>query len=543
MVAPIWSNRDEYTVARLIEERLASDPDGELFDVNGDKWTAASLIAEADRVANTLAGFGVARGDRVATLTENSSEAVVSLFAANRASAVGVPINTAYKGEYLRHQLADSGSKVLIVDGSLAERAVFVADQIDSLEHVIVVDGDGESTPGTNWHSWSDARTSDATPLGRPTDPTDLDIFIYTGGTTGLSKACAINHNYAVTLAWQIAHMWERTADDVVWTPMPLFHFNAVSVMLTGTLLCGGRGAIYKKFSVSNFWPEINRVGATHASTLGSMVTLLVNDPVKPEAPDSGLPEANTTLRFISGVPMPPAVWEKTVERWGIKPFDGGFGTTEASLWSWLPPGTKNKDNAAGVVNDEFWDIRIFDDEDNELPPNTRGEIVGRPKKANVMFDGYWGRPEATLEMYRNLWFHSGDYGKIDEDGYLYFLDRKADYMRRRGENVSSYELEVVYAKHPAVRDVAVHAVPSEQLEDDIKVSLELREGETVTAEEIFVWSIDMVPYFALPRYVEIRDELPRTPLGKIMKRELREEGVTPTTWDFEKSGITVERR
>jgi crotonobetaine/carnitine-CoA ligase len=145
--------------------------------------------------------------------------------------------------------------------------------------------------------------------------------------------------------------------------------------------------------------------------------------------------------------------------------------------------------------------------------------------------------------MYRNLWFHSGDYGKVDEDGYLYFLDRKADYMRRRGENVSSYELEVVYAKHPAVQDVAVHAVPSEQLEDDIKVTLELREDATATAEEIFVWSVDQVPYFALPRYVEIREELPRTPLGKIMKRELREEGVTPDTWDFEQSGIKVARQ
>ena len=353
-MAPIWRDRDEYSVARLIDERLASDPDREFLDINGESWTAARMFGTADRLANTFAEFGVQRGDRVATLIENSSEAAVALFAANRASAVGVPVNTAYKGEYLRHQLADSGAKVLIVEAALAERAIFVADQIDTLEHVIVVGHDGESTPGTNWHSWTDALAMPDTPLGRPTDPTDLDIFIYTGGTTGLSKACAINHNYAVTLAWQIAHMWERTADDVVWTPMPLFHFNAVSVMLTGTLLCGGRGAIYKKFSVSNFWPEINRVGATHASTLGSMVTLLVNDTMKPEAPDSGRPEANTTLRFISGVPMPPAVWEKSVARWGIKPFDGGFGTTEASLWSWLPPGTQNKDNAAGLVNDEF---------------------------------------------------------------------------------------------------------------------------------------------------------------------------------------------
>jgi carnitine-CoA ligase len=210
---------------------------------------------------------------------------------------------------------------------------------------------------------------------------------------------------------------------------------------------------------------------------------------------------------------------------------------------SWLPPGLENKDNAAGIVNEEYWDIRIFDDDDNEVPPSTRGEIVGRPKKANVMFDGYWGRPEATLALFHNLWFHTGDYGKVDEDGYLYFLDRKADYMRRRGENVSSYELEVVFAKHPAVADVAVHAVPSPQLEDDIKVSLALREGASVTPEELFRWSLDQIPYFALPRYIEIRDDLPRSPLGRVLKRELREQGVTPNTWDAETSGIEVEKR
>jgi carnitine-CoA ligase len=540
---PIWNRRDEWTLPQLIEARLEKDADGDFLDINGEQWTARRMVSAADRLANAFAEFGVERGDRVATLIENSSEAVVLLFAANRSASVCVPINTAYKGEYLRHQLADSAAKVLVVEGSLAERAVAVVDEIETLDHVIVVDGDGESTPGTNWHSWHDAMAMSDSPLGRTVAPTDLDIFIYTGGTTGLSKGCAISHNYAVTLAKQIATMWERSSDDVVWTPLPLFHFNAVTLMLTGTLWTGGRAAIYKKFSVSNFWPEINRTGATHASTLGSMVTLLVNDQVRPAAPDSGEPEANTTLRFISGVPMPPAVREKCIERWGIKPFDGGYGTTEASLMSWLPPGLENKDNAAGIVNEEYWDIRIFDDDDNEVPPSTRGEIVGRPKKANVMFDGYWGRPEATLALFHNLWFHTGDYGKVDEDGYLYFLDRKADYMRRRGENVSSYELEVVFAKHPAVADVAVHAVPSPQLEDDIKVSLALREGASVTPEELFRWSLDQIPYFALPRYIEIRDDLPRSPLGRVLKRELREQGVTPNTWDAETSGIEVEKR
>ena len=240
---------------------------------------------------------------------------------------------------------------------------------------------------------------------------------------------------------------------------------------------------------------------------------------------------------------MPPAVMQKCIDRWGIQPFDGAYGTTEASLMSWLPPGVTNRPNAAGVINDEYWDMRIFDDDDNEVPPETRGEIVGRPKRANVMFDGYWGRPETTVELFRGLWFHTGDFGRMDADGYLYFLDRKADYMRRRGENVSSYELEVVFAKHPAIADVAVHAVPSPLLEDDIKVTAVLRAGESVAPEDLYRWCLDQIPYFALPRYIEIRDDLPRSPLGKVLKRELRDDGVTAATWDAEESGITVERR
>ena len=294
---------------------------------------------------------------------------------------------------------------------------------------------------------------------------------------------------------------------------------------------------------MSNFWPEINRVGATHASTLGSMVTLLANDVMQPGAPDSGQPEANTTLRFMSGVPIPPALVQKCLDRWAIRPFDGGYGTTEASLMSWLPPGIENRPSAAGVVNDESWDIRIFDDDDNEVSTDTRGEIVGRPKRANVMYDGYWGRPDTTLECYRNLWFHTGDYGRIDADGFLYFLDRKADYMRRRGENVSSYEVETTFAQHPAVADVAVYAVPSPVSEDDIMVAVVLRDDEAVTPEDLFRWSLDQIPYFALPRYIEIRADLPRSPLGKILKGALRDEGVTAATWDADESGITYERR
>ncbi len=216
---------------------------------------------------------------------------------------------------------------------------------------------------------------------------------------------------------------------------------------------------------------------------------------------------------------------------------------TEASLISWQPPGTENRPNAAGVVNDEYFDVRIFDDEDHEVPAGTDGEIVIRPKRPHVMFEGYWGRPEETVAASRNFWYHTGDIGRVDEDRYLYFVDRKADYLRRRGENIASFEVERILMGHGALADVAVHAVPSPMTEDDLKITATVKEGASVTEEELFRWCIDRLPYFALPRYIEFRAVLPRSPVGRVLKRDLRAEGVTSATWDVEAAGITYERR
>ena len=210
---------------------------------------------------------------------------------------------------------------------------------------------------------------------------------------------------------------------------------------------------------------------------------------------------------------------------------------------SWQPHGVTNKPNAAGVINDEYFDVRIFDDDDNEESRGTDGEIVLRPKRPHTMFEGYWGRPDATVETSRNWWYHTGDIGRIDDDGYLYFVDRKADYLRRRGENISSFEVERIVVQHPALADVAVHAVPSELTEDDLKLTATVREGESVTEEALFRWCIDELPYFALPRYIELRAELPRSPVGRVLKRELREEARTAAWWDVDASGVTYDKR
>ena len=539
----IWtSDAETWTLRTLLERRLESDPDGEYLDVCGTKLSASDVAKSGNRVANSLIELGVQPGDRVATLIENSAEAVVAWWGAVLAGAISVPVNTAYKGEYLRHQLHDAGAKVLIVESSRADRVAQIADNLDQLSNVILIGKSNLAIPKqvVSWEQTlgADASTPHVTPL-----PADLATFVYTGGTTGPSKGCMLSHNYHAAITAQIGTCWERTAEDVLWTPLPLFHFNAITTAVVGPLLFGGRAAIYRKFSVSAFWSEMNRTGATMTSTLGTMAYLLAHDVDRPEMPRSGRPEANASLRMIGAAPMPVEVDTVIRERFGVTTFSGAYGVTEASLISWQPPGVVNRPNAAGVINDAYFDVRIFDDDDNEVIPNVTGEIAIRPKRPHVMFEGYWGRPDATVSTSRNWWYHTGDIGRIDEDGYLYFVDRKADYLRRRGENISSFEVERILMGHGDLADVAVFAVPSQLTEDDLKVTAILKESSNLTEAELFTWCIDELPYFALPRYIEFRTELPRSPVGRVLKRQLREEPIVPGGFDAESSGITYERR
>lgn len=543
MSADVWRTGSQSTIPELLLRRLESDPDSQYLDVCGDTVTAAEVYDIASRLAGAFVSMGVSKGDRVATLIENSIEAVYAWWGIILAGGIAVPINTAYKGEYLRHQLADSGSRVVVVASEFFDRLEVVAPSVDSLQHVVVIGDSLTPISGTSTSRWSELLTAEANAPSLTTKPSDLGTFIYTGGTTGLSKGCMLSHNYHEALTRQIGICWERTAEDVVWTPLPMFHFNAITTAVLGPLVFGGRSAIYRRFSVSNFWPEMNRVGATITSTLGTMAYLLAHDVDRPEMPRSGAPEANTSLRLLGAAPMPVEVDDIMKNRFGLKTFSAAYGVTEASLISWQPPGGYNKPNAAGVINDEYFDVRIFDDDDNELPRGSRGEIVIRPKRPEVMFAGYWGRPEVTVETSRNWWYHTGDVGIIDEENFLFFVDRKADYLRRRGENIASFEVESIIMGHGQIADVAVHAVPSPLTEDDLKITATLVDGATVTEEELFLWCVEQLPYFALPRYIEFRNELPRSPVGRVLKRELRDEGATPTSWDLEASDVKFEKR
>lgn len=531
--------RAQTTVLAALAQRLVNDPDAPYLDFEGVEFTARGMDAVSNQLARALADLGVQKGDRVASLIENTPEQVITFFAAVKLGAIQVPINTAYKGEFLRHQLADSGSKVVVVQGDHAGRVAEVAGEgTPELAHAIVAGRPDEIIDVVPAHDWDQllANASDAAVPDAGVGPSDLACFIYTAGTTGPSKGCMLPHNYVVALAEQIRRAWRRQPDDVVLTPLPLFHFNAISVAVVGTLLSGGRASIARRFSVSRFWPEVKRTGATIVSMLGSLAILLADAEDHPDQIDN-------SLRLCGAAPMPPDIDRIWNERFGVETFSAAFGLTEASLISTLPAGEVNKLGAAGKPNAVDFEVRLVDDDDEDVPVGEIGEIVCRPTGPNLMFAGYFRRPEDTLRVLRNLWFHTGDLGRLDGDGFLYFVDRKKDYLRRRGENISSFEMERTYHSHPAILDVAVHSVPSEIGEDDVKVTAVLQPGEPLTEEELCAWSVDQVPYFAVPRYIEFRDDLPRNPVGRVLKYQLRDEGVTESTWDREAEGFTFERR
>jgi crotonobetaine/carnitine-CoA ligase len=304
-------------------------------------------------------------------------------------------------------------------------------------------------------------------------------------------------------------------------------------------MMVGAQVAIYPRFSVSNFWPEIERTGANDVGLLAAMMPMLAN------APDNdAMKRCFGQVKGVWGAPFALDTQKIWKERFGaIHTVAGGFGLSECSLPTILPFGTPAKPNSSGRRNTELFDVRIVDDNDVELPPNTPGEIIVRPRQPHVMFEGYWRRPEDTLKVMRNMWFHTGDIGMFDEDDYFFFMDRKKDYLRRRGENISSFEVEAAFRQHEAIDEVAAHAVLSDLGEDELKVTIILKSGITLDPEALCAWSADQMPYYAVPRYIEFRSELPKSPLGRVFKYQLRDEGVTPTTWDREKAGFKLAKR
>ncbi|MGI4983482.1 MAG: AMP-binding protein [Janthinobacterium lividum] len=534
-----WTAGRQGTINEVLRQAVAAHGDRTFLEFLGDEYTFAEVGTQACRLANGLRALGVKHGDTVVTLLDNSADAIFIWLAINKLGAISVPVNTALKGEFLRHQVSDAGAAVIIAERDYAERVAAVADRLPELRTLVfrgalpdIADFEPTLLP------WPEIISDDASDPDVAVKPSDLAMLVYTGGTTGPSKGCMVSHNYAYAFCQQMLKMTGRTSATHTWTPLPLFHMNAICSTVMVNLMVGARVSIYPRFSVSNFWPEIERTQATEVSILAAMFPMLAN------APDNdAMKRCHGQLHAAWGAPFPPdiqAIWKA---RFGLKhTVSGCFGLTECSLMTVLPYGEPSKPGSSGKRN-EWFDVRIVDEHDNELPAGTPGEIIVRPRMPNIMFEGYWRRPEDTLKVMRNQWFHTGDIGKFDEDDYFYFVDRKKDYLRRRGENISSFEVENAFRAHHAVEDVAAHAVLDTLGEDELKVTIVLKAGASLDEETLCRWSIDQLPYYAVPRYIEFRSDFPRSPVGRILKYDLRAQGVTPTTWDREKADIVLSKR
>jgi crotonobetaine/carnitine-CoA ligase len=537
---PGWSRGQQDTINDAFRRAVQEHGSRDFLDDTRASYTYIQAHAQVCRLAHGLKALGVKKGDTVVTLLDNSADAAFIWLAINTLGAVSVPVNTAYKGEFLRHQVSDADAALVIAETDYAERVVEVADGLPTLR-TLVYRGEragtlaafkGQALP------WAEMVFEDTSDPVVEVKPGELAMLIYTGGTTGLSKGCMVSHNYACNMARQMLALTGRTKETRTWTPLPMFHFNAVASTVLCNILVGASVAIYPRFSVSNFWPEIERTRATDCQLLGTMVMLLAR------ADDNeAMARCRGQLHAVWAAPFPEAVMQMWKERFGIRyAVTGGFGLTECAVVTHLPYGTPAKPGSSGK-RCEWFDVRIVDDDDNELPDGSSGEIIVRPRVPHVMFEGYWKRPEDTLKLMRNQWFHTGDIGKFDEDGYFYFLDRKKDYLRRRGENISSMEVENALRTHPAVEDVAAHAVLSDLSEDELKLTIKLKAGAQLNEEELFHWCVDKLPYFAVARYIEFRAELPKNQVGRLLKYQLRDEGVTATTWDQERAGIKFRKR
>ncbi|MFZ4745929.1 MAG: AMP-binding protein [Sphingomonas sp.] len=533
-----WNKGVGDTVTNVLRQAAATSPDAIFLDFQGEMHSYGDVARQSFRLAHGLIALGVKPGDTVVSVLDNNIDAVVAWFGINLAGAISVPVNTAYKGEFLRHQIADAGAAIVIAESDYAERILAVADGLPQMTTLLHRGAAPAARPGLAMLPLADSlRDGDdsALPVARPGD---LAMLIYTSGTTGPSKGCMISHGYACNIARQSIRSTVRTPDDIYWTALPLFHFNATATGVLATAMLGARCVVYPRFSLSGFWPDILRSGATVASLLGSMHPLIA------EAPDT---EASLAcfgqLRSVGAAPFPKDLQDKWRRRFGAQIMGAaGYGLTEAAMVVTGPLTERLDPNSSGPRTLEF-EVVIVDDDENPVPDGTPGEVLIRPNQPFVMFEGYWNRPAETLKVMRNQWFHSGDIGKFGTNGEFYFLDRKKDYLRRRGENISSFEMEATFQNHPDIVDVAVHAVLSDIGEDDVKVTCVLQPESTLTEHALCTWALDHVPYFAVPRYIEFRSDLPRNPMGKILKFQLRDEGCTPATWDREKADFKMAKR
>ncbi len=529
---PTLADKRQWVLHKLLETRARTHADKPFLRYETDAPVSFSEVNRlVNRVAWGLAALGVKKGDRVLILLPNCLEYLYLWWGANKLGAAEVPVNNAYKGYFLEHVVNNSGAEIIVIGRSMLGRLHDSEDALSTLATVLVYDdgGDGDLPDFKRLRTLpfeSVYADRDDDP-GIEVHPHELAAVMYTSGTTGPSKGVMMSHAQGYFASDQGAHLVRLTESDVYYTCSPFFHVNAQMLTVYPCLIVAVTAVIYPYFSAGEWIDQIRESHATVANFLGVMMDFVCRQPARDN-------DADNCLRTVFSVPTPAAIVDDFKRRFDIAVTVEAYGMTEISLPIMLPYG-EYKPRSSGKAVSEWFDVRIVDpDTDEELPANCVGELLVRHKEPWTLNSGYLGMPDKTAEACRNLWFHTGDALLRDEEGFFYFIDRIKDSLRRRGENISSYEVEKVVDAHPAVAESAVIAVKSQEHggEDEVKVCIALVEDARLAPEELLEWCETRMPYFAVPRYVEFVAELPKTPNLKVQKQKLRDHGITAGTWD-----------
>lgn len=535
--SPTYPDRASWSSPRVLRDRAARHPDRTYLDVpwSGESYTFAETLDLAERVGSGMLAAGAQPGDRVLIMIPNCSAYILAWLGSSVAGLVEVPINTAYRGSFLAHQVRTTEPVLAVIAPEFVERIVDVPDAVTSIRHYFVVGDDAAVAAGISQleaagyeaSPWASLLTAARAELP-DVEARDLASVFFTSGTTGLSKGVMMPHAHMYLFADECVSLTRLTEADTYMSVGPLFHGNSQFLAAYPALIAGARYVLHERFSASEWIDQIRAANATVTNFVGVMMDFVWQQEPRPD-------DADNHLRCIFAAPTATSILDQFKERFGIEAFVEVFGLTETCMPILTPYGVDRPPGAAGLLNADWFDIRLVDsDTDEEVPVGEVGELIVRGRYPWTTCQGYFGMPDKTTEAFRNLWFHTGDGLRRDADGWYYFVDRLKDAIRRRGENISSYEVEQGLVSHPALAEVAAIGVPADQEagEDEVMVFLVPEPGAEICAEEVWVYADKQLPAFAVPRYLRVIDELPKTPSEKVRKMVLREQGVDAETHD-----------
>jgi carnitine-CoA ligase len=523
---------DRFTVPAVLDRRAAQHPDRVMMSIAGTDVTFEQMRRRSCAAANLLTDLGVGRGDCVALFTGACPAWVYFWLGAARIGAVSAAVNAANKGDFLLHTLRLAKAKVILTDAQRRPRVDEVAPQLDTLTDVVV---QGDSLDATLTRADDGDRSG---PPDRVPELAEVGALFFTSGTTGPSKAVATTWQYLFTVAATAAAAWEFRAGEALWTAMPLFHLSAAPAVLA-PMLVGGTTVLAAAFHPTAVWDDVRAHRAIGFVGAGAMVSMLQNLPADPR--DGQLP-----LRFISAAPIDAYSYRDIEQRYGCR-IVTMYGMTEAFPLAVKSVAEEGVPGTSGRPNPNF-EVCIVDADGHPLPDGAVGEIACRARYPYVMSEGYVSpgdAPGLRVDAHEE-WFRTGDLGRLDSeengDQNLTYLDRIKDSLRRRGENISSVEVETVVMRHPSVAEAAAVGVPSELGEDDILLVVTLRPGAALDCAALLDFCAGHMPYFCVPRFVEAVNELPKNGIGRIRKDILRNRGLKEGVWDRENQGYIVSR-